>query len=190
VSPDERQETPAREIRVEGVGLLVLVGAVVVLMGAAFFGGVWVGRSTSPGSSTTALGAAPEGAVEPAPEAAPPGNYFDRVQGTEKSAEPQRQVSPPPRSVVGLAGEASPPAASPGTYFVQVFAGRDRSTADAVVKSVTERGYRVRVDTSREGADTLYKVRVGGYVTQDEARAAAERLKKEGESGAWVTQVR
>jgi cell division protein FtsN len=73
---------------------------------------------------------------------------------------------------------------------VQVFAGRDRTTAESLVKSLAGRGYSVKLEAQREGTDALYKVRVGGYLTPDAARDAAARLKKEGEAGAWVTQVR
>ena len=39
------------------------------------------------------------------------------------------------------------------------------------------------------GPGTLYKVRVGGYATRDQAGGIAERLRQEGYRGAWVTSV-
>ena len=189
--PEDTPETPAREIRVEGAGLLVLVGGALALLTGSFLIGLWVGRAFSPGARAPSGPPVADRGAEPAPDDTG-GSYFDAVQGGEKSLEPQRETSPTPAS--SRARTASeipalePPA--PGTYFVQVFAGRDRHAAEVVEKSITARGYRVRIDSSNDGGDTLYKVRVGGYTTQEEARSAAERLKKEGEGGAWVTQVR
>jgi hypothetical protein len=47
----------------------------------------------------------------------------------------------------------------------------------------------VRLFSEREGRGALYKVRVGGYPSRDGARSAADRLEREGYSGAWVTEV-
>jgi hypothetical protein len=37
------------------------------------------------------------------------------------------------------------------------------------------------------GGDTLYKVRVGGYPTEEAARRAVDDLQARGYRGAWVT---
>jgi cell division protein FtsN len=179
----------AREVRVEGIGLFLLAGALAVLVGGAFWLGYQLGRSGSPAPSASA----PLGSGEPVdtstsaptPAAA---NVFDKVEPSGAAAEPKRQAASPPK-------EAEPPApvrmaAAPGDWFVQVFAGRDRRAAESVVSALTAQGYPVQLDSSREGRDALYKVRVGGYRDEVGARAAADRLRKEGQSGAWVTRVR
>ena len=43
--------------------------------------------------------------------------------------------------------------------------------------------------TERDGRHGLYKVRVGGYVTDDSAREAAAELRSRGYPGAWVTRA-
>ena len=51
------------------------------------------------------------------------------------------------------------------------------------------RGYPVSVEGEREGRGALFKVRVGGFGERGEAQAVAERLKREGQAGAWVTKA-
>jgi len=192
VNPEDPTPTSPREIRVEGMGLLVLAGGGLALLAVVFMIGVWVGRSSSSEPGSPPGPSVGDRDVERSPDLKPTGSYFDTLEGGEKSPEPRREMSP---ATTKASARTAPEIASPGTpthgtYFVQVFAGRDRHAADAVVQSIAERGYRVRIDTSSEGTDVLYKVRVGGYLTQDDARAAAESLKKEGEGGAWVTQIR
>ena len=70
---------------------------------------------------------------------------------------------------------------TPG-WSVQVASTPDRAEADALVESLRQRGYvpyAVPVhDGTRDGA-VLYRVRVGRYVTTEDAIGAAERLRKE-----------
>ena len=72
------------------------------------------------------------------------------------------------------------------TFFVQVFALRDKDSAERVMKTLTDKGLRVRLEREAEGGGGLYKIRVGGFETREEAEAMAVRLQKEGYPGAWV----
>jgi cell division septation protein DedD len=109
--------------------------------------------------------------------------FFDTLSGGGKEAEPRREASSrPPAPAV-----PAPPVGVSGAFSVQVFAGRDRATAEEVAKALMAKGYPVRMTSEAEGKSALYKVRVGRYVTKGEAQAAAERLRREGQSGAWVT---
>ena len=72
---------------------------------------------------------------------------------------------------------------------MQVFAGRDRKAAESLFDQLKSAGYPARVFSEREGAGGLFKVRVGGYATEDEARSAASKLQKAGFAGAWVTRI-
>ena len=74
----------------------------------------------------------------------------------------------------------------PGDFFVQVFAGRNESSAAELVQQLEGSGYRVDLQTRREVAGTLFKVRVGGFETMDIARNMAQELKGRGYAGAWV----
>lgn len=174
-------EDGGREFRLEGTGLL-LAGAVLCgLLGAAFALGRWSAPDAEPASAGSGAKGAVADVLPQAPTQGGAGSYFDTAKGAEKAVEPTRQVSPAPAQAA--AGAAGP-------WAVQVFAGRDKEAADSLVRTLTQRGYPVRLESSRDGADLLYKVRVGGYPGQPEAAAAAEKLRKEGATGAWVTRVK
>jgi cell division septation protein DedD len=124
---------------------------------------------------------------EPPAEAEEDLTHFDTVQGGETAPEPRREIPavPPAES----APPASPPAAggdATGKFFVQVGALRDRQAAAELVRALEARGYGVRLFSEREGTGTLYKVRVGGYASEPDARAAASALKAAGYPGAFV----
>ena len=76
-----------------------------------------------------------------------------------------------------------------GNFYVQVFAGRDLQAAEGLIAKLKSQGHRARLFREAEGQGALYKVRVGGYPTRDEARQASQQLVGEGYSGAWVTAV-
>lgn len=72
---------------------------------------------------------------------------------------------------------------------MQVFAGRDRQAAERLVGTLRAAGWPVRLQSVPEGSGSLVKVRVGGYPTRAAAEEAAGRLRGQGQTGAWVTDV-
>jgi cell division septation protein DedD len=180
----------AREVRVEGLGLFLLAGALVILLGGVFYLGFQLGRAGSSDGSRAAAAASSEPVDTSSAAATPaPASVFDKVEPKAAAAEPARQATQPAPAPDAPAPAPVRMAPTPGDWFVQVFAGRDRRAAESVVSTLTGRGYPVQLDSSREGRDALYKVRVGGYRDEDGARAAADRLRKDGQSGAWVTRT-
>lgn len=177
-----------REIRLEGPTLWIALG----LLGAALLAAFLVGRFTAPAPSAAGgiLGPGGAAATDAAPTDVPVEetlSFFDREEGEGQVAEPRREASPrAPAAGPALAGSPSNPA---GEWFVQVFAGRDRQAAELVARQLRGRGHPVRLDAEREGSGSLYKVRVGAYANREEADRAAEVLRKEGSSGAWVARL-
>jgi cell division protein FtsN len=172
-----------RELRLEGPVLYVVVVALLGAVALAFWAGRWFERQTAPAPPIAAQeGRGHEAGDEPKADDV---TFFDTLGGGGRAAEPEREVRP--KSEAGP--PSAPPAAAPrsGTFCVQVFAGRDRQAAEEIVRSLSGRGYAVTVQGEREGRGALYKVRVGGYADRGEAQAVAERLKREGQPGAWVT---
>lgn len=176
--PDE-----VRELRLEGFTLWFAGGVLAAALVGAFALGRWVGASSAP-STAGRVGAAP--AASTPEDAAEDLSFFDTLSGPGKQAEPSREAAAPERT-------PSSPAiapASPGSWFVQIGALRDRQAAEVLVRSLGAKGYRLRVDTEREGArGVLYKVRVGGYPSREAADAAAARLRQDGQGGAFVARV-
>lgn len=191
----ERQSGDSvREFRFEGVGLVVVLGAVLLTLAGAFWGGRWYERRQGPpGAAGGPLDSGPlTHVVEPqeAVDTDASVDYFDGASGGERQAESGRQARELPPAPVKIE-EAPQPVAEPsaGRFYVQVFAGRDRGSAEKIVGKLREGGFTVRMFTENPGADPLFKVRVGGFATQDDARAAATRLKGAGHDGAFVTEV-
>jgi cell division septation protein DedD len=172
----------ARELRLEGLTLAVAGGVLLALLFGAFQLGRMVERWNAPSRSASST-PDPLGNVED-PAAAPDKvTFFDTVTGSGKEAEPKRQASatPPPAS------PPPPPPSSAGPWFVQVFVGRDRETAEDVVRELKGKGYPVRTEVVSEGhSGSLYKVRVGGFPSKEAADAGADKLHKDGQASTWV----
>jgi cell division septation protein DedD len=189
--PVEREDS-ARELRLEGAGLVAVGAVLVALLGGAFWAGRWVERRGQP--SRAALAADEPGplshVVEPATaeDATRDAGYFDRVDGRERQAEPRREVqtrsaqSPPP-----AAGQ--PPAELAAGFYVQVFAGRDQAAANQIIDRLRGAGYEVRLFPESESNGEILRVRVGGYPSEERARIIAGNLRQSGYADAFVTRV-
>lgn len=195
MSPERSRDSgdDVREVRLEGGGLWVAAVVLIALLAVAFQAGRWFESRTagSPGGGLSAP-FAEGGAVESKVVSAEEGlTVFDTMEG--KEAEPGREARPDPSPAVEVAGDAPGPgqadAVSDGAHFVQVFAGRERRSAESIVGRLKDQGYPVRVVSVREGRDTIFKVQVGGYPTREDAEPALARLRADGHAGAWIPPV-
>lgn len=193
-SRSRKASSDVREFRLEGFGLFLSIAALAIVVGGSFWAGrQWERRqadhSQLPRDERLAEANVAEGALRPPADVDAELTAFDRTDGTV--AEPQRELPADrdERSVRQAEPERAEPAIddTAAPFFVQVFAGRDRSTATTLIDRLERSGYRVRLFTE---ADGLYKVRVGGYPTREPAREAAGELQAAGYSGAWVTELR
>ena len=197
---ERREAEPVREFRFEGVGLVVVMAGVLLALAGAFWTGRWYERRQAPPSP--AGGPLESGPLTHVVDPQDPldtdvsADYFDAADGGERELESDRQVrtpAPPPEEPplarAGGATEETAAARIGGSFYVQVFAGRDRSSAERLVGQLESDGFSVRLFTENPGADPLFKVRVGGYGTKDEAREAATTLQKKGHAGAFVTEL-
>jgi hypothetical protein len=192
----EHEETgEVREFRLEGATLVVVVVVLVVALGGAFYVGRLVERKDRP-AGVFAPGAGEDPLANVAESAGPAdvdesSGFFDDGEGAQTELEPDREV----RRGLGKAEDEKAPAAvvqaaTAGSYFVQLWAGRDRQAAEVMIEKLQKEGYSVRLFSDRVESDTLYKVRVGGFETEDQARNMATELEQKGYRGAWVTTVR
>jgi len=190
----ERGRGRVREFELEGIGLFVVGGVLLVLLVAAFYVGRWYERRTAPVVSTPATSG-----VQPDPlanvesgdpvEAGEDATFFHTL-GEGKEAEPQREArkAPPVEEVPAAAATGSAATAPPGgDHYVQVFAGRLRESAEKLVRELEGKGLPVRIVPVSDGQDRLFKVQVGGYPTRDAAQQIADRLKDDGYPTAFVT---
>lgn len=202
----QRREKEVRELRLEGAGLFVIVAFLVAILVGAFFLGRWWEQSSGEPTDLAKLASDPLENVVDAEQLESvelEGGHFDQVGG-DVQAEPQRQAIQPaekkpepevekqpakPTPAREAATTAAPAATQGGPFYVQIAALRDRSSADKVVSELEALSYPVRLFSEDEGSGKLYRVRVGGYATRDEAALAAAKLKTQGHPGAFPTKV-
>jgi cell division septation protein DedD len=191
MAADRHDSDSTRELRLEGIGLLLGGGFLLALIVGAFFLGRWVERQAGPPDALAAEGAGPLAQIaapEPDADAADGLNYFDTVEGGEKQIEAGREIPSPTSAPPASSSQQGSPSArvDDGRFYVQVVALRDQHAAAEVIDSLKAKGYGVRLFPEREGQGTLYKVRVGGYATREEASAARDALRGAGHPGAFV----
>ena len=191
-----------KEFRLEGTTLVVAVALLLAVLGGVFYLGRRVERTLAPAPAAETRADDPLAHV--ASKSAPPADVdrssgvFDRVED-ERKPEPSRETRKRPSETAAPEPSGAPAPATPegasddasgGPFFVQVWAGRDRQAAELLVNKLQGDGYPVRLFTDRVEGDSLYKVRVGGYAADTDARRVSEELEGKGYRGAWVTSVR
>jgi cell division septation protein DedD len=198
MTSDHEPRDEVKEFRLEGTTLVVAVALLLAVLAGIFYLGRRVERSGAPAPAGAAKAEDP--LAEVTSKSAPPADVdrsagvFDRVQD-ERKPEPSRETRERPSESAPESGSApapasqKPAAASDGPWFVQVWAGRDREAAELLVDKLQGQGYPVRLFTDRVEGDSLYKVRVGGYSGDAEARRVSGELEGKGYRGAWVTSV-
>jgi cell division septation protein DedD len=70
---------------------------------------------------------------------------------------------------------------------VQIAALNVRSEADAIAKRLSSKGYAAYVMTPASGTPSVFRVRVGKFITRREAETIAAKLQKEEQFKPWVT---
>ena len=200
----EADTKDVRELRLEGAGLFLIVAFLGAGLVGAFFLGRWYERSSAPPVGLDQL------ASDPLANVVAPGEVedvdadvgaFDTIAGSTQ-AEPQRQATPQPKPAeeppaTQTKPQAQPqaqpatqaPAAPEGSWYVQIAAFRDRSSADRVVGELDRAGYAVKVFSEDGAGGRLYRVRVGGFATRDQAATKAAELITKGYDGAFPKKV-
>lgn len=106
-----------------------------------------------------------------------------RPKPLEKTAsieKPAAQNSPHAAATVASARTAQPPAAAHKKgYNIQIEAVMDHSGAEAMMRKLRALGYTPYEVPTQLNGETWYRVRVGPYATEEEARAAQDRLKQQ-----------
>lgn len=195
------EKDDVREFRLEGVGLVVVAVALIAAFAAAFVFGRWFERRQRPDDLTLGAGRDPLAEVVEGDETSVDdrGDYFDTLQSAEaaplreEETTPEAELEPVPGASTGERPAGGPePAAdaadaeATGRWAVQVFAGRQRDSAQKVLDALLTAGHRARVDEEVVEGERLYRVRAGGWDDREAAVEAAERLKTEGFRGAFA----
>jgi cell division protein FtsN len=99
----------------------------------------------------------------------------EQAKVTEKKGETK---APPPKTAKVEATKKTP--APKELYFVQVASFKEEAAAEGLKGRLIKKGYAVQVvPVQIEKMGLWYRVRLGGYATQQEARAAQKRIAAE-----------
>jgi hypothetical protein len=179
------EQEEVREFRLEGVGLVVVSIALIAAFSAAFIFGRWFERRSRPETLTTLseqdpLARVAGGELNDVDESM---TFFDSLESADGEA--AGDVPEERAPVATTTREETAPDRPDGRWVVQVFAGRQRESADRLIGQLTKAGHKAWLDQEVVGGETLYKVRVGGWDDRSGAEKAAATLKTEGHRGAF-----
>lgn len=127
-----------------------------------------------------AAGQSPQG-VAPAPttEAAP-----------EPATEQAPQITPPAREPASRSTvQAPPPPSGSGSFTIQVSSWASKAKADAEAGRLAAAGLNAYVEEGMVGGTAWYRVRVGRYASEREAKEAIAKMQPGMETDLWVARV-
>ena len=144
-------------------------------------------------TQTLKLGDAPESTARPAtaPNTTP---AAEQAAATAGPAEPREDPKPeaestrvaanlvaePPKTAAAAAPPPKPQAPVAGDWTVQLGSFEDEANARRLAQRVGTFGHKAEVSSYKNGAQTLYRVRVGPQATKAAAEAAASALRVHG----------
>jgi cell division septation protein DedD len=182
-----------REVQVSSSGLVFIFLAVLVLGVFIFLLGVSVGkkqvRMAGPTTilarpATEIVSEQPPAVLKDQPATAEPASGSE-VKSEAKSQVPEfaekpapRTTAPEPTTIKPAATKPAPPApATSGSYYIQVGAFFDKAQATAFTARFKSQGYgAIVLDPLPSDKKTVYRVRVGGYPTREQAARALAKL--------------
>ncbi len=173
-------ESPLREIQLTGKKLVFVFMSALLVAVVVFLLGVWVGRGIGDPAArgVAAAGSSVAGDTQVAANAgAEPGklNYPNVLQGNPPSAPPVQAPGKPPAAAP--AGRSTTPPAATGGWVVQLGAFGSKANADGLAARLKAKNHAAYVISLPVGPQ--FKVRVGPFANEAEARQAAARLSKE-----------
>ena len=188
-----RSDEATRELQLETRHLAFLIALVLGLCVASFLLGRWVERQNEP--ANVAAVRSETGTVKDEGDVAGDLTYFDTLK-TDRPAplEPERRpsgarstttrtdrsaVTPPPATA---SRPADPRRSVSEGVMIQVFASKDRASAEAIRKRLRGKGYTALL-VSDAGS---WKVRVGPYADREEAERSAAVLRQQENLKTWI----
>jgi hypothetical protein len=102
--------------------------------------------------------------------------------------EPAPQIAPPEQHRPAAAPAVTPPSGS-GQYTIQVSSWASRAKAEAEAGRLGSAGLSAYVEEAMVGGTNWYRVRVGRYATEKEAKEAIAKMQPGMETDLWVATV-
>ncbi len=172
-----------RELQVSSTQLAIIFLSILILGVIIFLLGVSVGKKHAQVAKTASV-IAQKPATEPEKIVLPQVKH----QAKEPAASPKAEEVPAQKAVIPekprpepktepAAARPQSPAAKGGRYYVQVAALEDRQAAQSAALTFKSQGYQVIVlDPQPSDKKPLFRVRVGGFSSKEEADAAKAKM--------------
>jgi cell division septation protein DedD len=176
-----------RELQISSSQLILIFIAILVLGVVVFLLGVSVGKKQGKIIEETQLAEKPAEQImeqKPIPQKETADPISQELESHEKAGEDKVQeekVEAPP--AVKPKVESPKPAASTesqNVYWIQVGAYSNQQNANALAEEYKSKGYNAIVrEPSTTSTRKLYRVRLGGYPTREQAEKARDELAKQ-----------
>lgn len=116
-------------------------------------------------------------------------NVFERAAAREKIKESKsiRRVGVSLTPIREIVRDDPDPLPARGSFAVQLVSSPDRSQAESIRSQVEADGWPVYQETADIKGETFYRIRVGPYETESEAKRAKDRLRSKFGLEGWVT---
>jgi len=156
--------------------------------------------ATEPGQPEAGDEGADEGAVDPLSffgkedeEPAVPSQPERAPERAQEDRGAPARPDPEPAGADSGGTPARPPAASPtgglagGDVVIQVFSSSDRSKAQEILERLQANDFRAFISPLVDAGETFYRVRVGPFEYESDARRVAEELRRKLDLETWIT---
>jgi septal ring-binding cell division protein DamX len=132
--------------------------------------------------------ALPEGGAQPGQTEAPAGTSEPAPAPT--TAEPTPQITPPAQrpAPAAVAPAVAPPSGT-GKYTIQVSSWASKAKAEAEAGRLGSAGLSAFVEEGMVGGTNWYRVRIGRYASEREAKEAIAKMQPGMETDLWVAHV-
>ena len=144
-------------------------------------------RAGSPAPAPASASAPAPAPASPSPSLAAAGGHDKSVAAGPVASHPAAAAKPAPAVAAVTAAKATTPAHAAGSapegFAVQLAAFSDDKGASALAHRLKNAGYSAYTEPLKTSKGTLWRVRVGPYVSRQAALAARDKLKREGHSG-------
>ena len=173
-----------RELQLTSSQLILIFIAILVLGIVVFLLGVSVGKKQGRIVEETQMAGKPAEKIieqKPVPQTKPGDTISQELEshkkaGEEKTQQEKTQAEP----VAKQKAEPTKPSPAPkiqNAYWVQVGAYSSQQNANTLAEEYRQKGYNaVVIDPSPSDRRKLYRVRLGGYETREEAERARDQL--------------
>lgn len=128
----------------------------------------------------------PEPEPEPVAVPEPPAPEPEPVKADPPKPEPARTAPPKPEPAA-----TKPPAATPapvsGPLVIQVFTSSDEAKAKDMLKKLKAKSFKAYLSPTKSAGKTVYRVRVGPFQKEADAKTTSAQIKKQFKVDPWIT---